>query len=51
MNKVTDYKIEVLNGGKLFCVSDDYHMHGGYYKTKKGAEKWLQKVLKMTGAK
>jgi len=51
MNKATNYKIEVLNGGKLFCVSDDYNMYGSYYKTRKGAEKQLDKVLKMTGAK
>ena len=47
MNKATDYKIEVLNGGKLFCVSDDYNMYGSYYKTRKGAEKQLDKVLKI----
>lgn len=51
MNKATDYKIETLNGGTLFCVSDDYNMYGSYYKTFKGAEKQLAKVLKMAGIK
>ena len=51
MAKASDYKIQTLNKGTLFCVSDDYNKYGGYYKTRKGAEKQLEKVLKMVGAK
>ncbi len=50
MIKASGYKIETLNKGTLFCVSDEYNKYGGYYKTRKGAEKHLQKVLKMAGA-
>jgi len=48
--RTKDYKIETLNKGTLFCVSDDYNMYGKYYRTKAGAEKYLKEVLLQAGA-
>lgn len=49
MTTTKGYKIETLNKGTLFCVSDDYNMYGNYYKTKKGAEKFLKELLNQAG--
>jgi hypothetical protein len=43
---MTAMYIQELNKGTLFVVTDGYHMIGGYYKTRKGAEKLLTKLTK-----
>ena len=38
--------IQELNKGTLFVVTNGFDMIGGYYKTRKGAEKLLTKLTK-----
>lgn len=47
--KAADFKIKTANNGTLYYVCDEYSMYGKYYKTRSGAEKKLEQVLKAFG--
>ena len=49
MTTQNTYKVEEFNKGTLFAVTSDNDIHGNYYKTRKAAEKHLQKVRGWAG--